>query len=177
MYSLLLQPCTGSVVIQHRGLFPQQPQIDVKLPPVMPMLVVGKSKIPPSRIGAERGFDRTIQLAFRHRREYAVRGLMTRLGVSSQVVDRGQSPDFRRTALIFRAGPAGCLRSELSLTGSRCQDLFLTVHMKNKLARRAHDRLRAEIEVSFAEGVDRSESDAVNHVEVLTLHRESLPVH
>src|SRR5205807_2146754 len=84
----------------------------------------------------------------RHRREYVLRGLMTGLGVSRQVVHRDESFDFG--PLIFRAGAAGGLRSELSLPGRLCQDLFLTVHMKNELARRAHHRLGAEIEVGVA---------------------------
>src|SRR6185436_18635274 len=50
-------PCLASaapVVVQHRRLLPEQPEIRVKLTPVMPVLVVRKSKVSPGRVGAER---------------------------------------------------------------------------------------------------------------------------
>src|SRR5258707_12254815 len=49
--------------------------------------------------------------------------------------------------------------------------------MKDQLARRAHLRLWAEIKVSVCESADRSESDAVHHIEVFAQCRKRLLVH
>src|SRR5262252_6508987 len=106
------------------------------------------------------------QLGFRHPREYVLRGVMTSLGVGPQVVYCGQSLEFCRASLLFRARAAGRLRGELSLLSGLGQNLFLTVHMKDQLARRAHVWLWAKIEVSVGEGINRSHSDPVHHVEV-----------
>src|SRR5262249_35501983 len=118
-----------------------------------------------------------IKLAFREQREYALRGLMTHLSIAPQIVYRDQGLEFRCACLFLRARTAGCLSSELSELSSLCQDLFLTVHMKDQLAGRAHLRLGAEIELSVCEGVNRSDSDAVHHVEVLAQRRKRLLVH
>src|SRR5438309_641694 len=116
-----------------------------------------------------------IQLAFRHQREYALRGLMTRLGVCSEIVSCDQGLKFRWR--FFRVGATGCLRRELSLPGGLRHSLFLTIHMKNQFARRAHARLWAKVEVSAGECANRFHSDAVHHVEILTQGRERFLIH
>jgi hypothetical protein len=97
---------------------------------------------------------------------------MTRLGVGPQVVHCDQSLDFRCACLFFRAGAAGRFRGELSVLGGLGQDPFLTVHMKDQLARRAHVWLWAKIKLLVCKGVNRSHSDPVHHVEVFTKHRK-----
>src|SRR5215467_6681436 len=118
-----------------------------------------------------------IQLALRQQREYALRGLMTRLGISLQIFYRDQGLELCCACLFLRVRTAGRFSIELSVLGSLCQALFLTVHMKDQLARGAHLGLGAEIELSVCERVNRSDSDAVHHVEVFAQRRKGLLVH
>src|SRR5215472_14056714 len=118
-----------------------------------------------------------IQLALRQQREYVLRGLMTPLGISLQIFYCDQGLELCCACLFLRVRTAGRLSSELSVLSSLCQDLFLTVHMKDQLAGRAHLRLGAEIELSVCEGVNRSDGDAVHHVEVLAQRRKRLLVY
>src|SRR5215469_18059604 len=102
---------------------------------------------------------------------------MTRLGVLSQLIPCKQSPEFRRIGLVLRIRAIGRLRGEFSLPSCLCQHLFLTVHMKDEIARRAHARLWTKIEISVAKSFDRPEGDGVHHVEVVTLRCKGLLVH